>query len=303
MVAAEAALGMALDDVIETERKGDGYKGSAKASKGDGYSKPIGSAPQEKLAETPSEALDLSLDEIITLGRKGDTTEKKGWSKEESWGRAASGGGGNNARWTGAVGGAAGGSSWAPKESWNGDKKSDSWSSKPKENWDSSWKSGGGGGAAKESWDKNAQKSWPDQGSGGGGGGGGNTWASSGTTSKWSSADRNSGGNGGSWSDRGSARGGWRGDDARERGEKRRDEEPKSRSSAKRVKVTNIPRDLHQSDIGEAFEAEAGKVVSCELDRGTCWITFSRPEDARKAVETFDRGELNGKTIGVTLEH
>jgi len=73
-------------------------------------------------------------------------------------------------------------------------------------------------------------------------------------------------------------------------------------SRAKRIKVTNVPRDLGARDIKEAFESEAGKTLTCELERGTCYITFSRAADAQKAVETFDRGELNGKMISVTLD-
>jgi len=69
------------------------------------------------------------------------------------------------------------------------------------------------------------------------------------------------------------------------------------------VKVTNIPRDVNMQDIREAFEQETGKITRCRLDRGTAWIAFNKPQDARKAVETFDRGELNGQTIGVVLDH
>jgi len=73
-------------------------------------------------------------------------------------------------------------------------------------------------------------------------------------------------------------------------------------ANVRRIKVTNVPRDLSARDIKEAFEAEAGKTTQCELDRGVAFVTFTCTEDARKAVQTFDRGELNGKTIQVTLE-
>ena len=73
-------------------------------------------------------------------------------------------------------------------------------------------------------------------------------------------------------------------------------------SAPKRIKVTNIPKELKAADVREAFEAETGKITLCELSRGTCRITFSRAKDAQQAVETFDRGELNGKVISVTLE-
>jgi len=81
-----------------------------------------------------------------------------------------------------------------------------------------------------------------------------------------------------------------------------RGEDESSYRHVKRIKVANVPRDLAARDIKHAFEAEAGKTTSCELDRGIAYLTFQHPEDARKAVETFDRGELNGKTITVTLE-
>jgi len=70
---------------------------------------------------------------------------------------------------------------------------------------------------------------------------------------------------------------------------------------SKRIKITNIPRDLNARDIRDAFESEAGRIEQCQLDRGIAHITFSSSKAARKAVETFDRGELNGKTIEVTL--
>lgn len=70
----------------------------------------------------------------------------------------------------------------------------------------------------------------------------------------------------------------------------------------KKIKVTNVPHDLDRVDIKEAFEAEAGKILRCELDRGTAWISFHRQEDAQQAVDTFDRGELNGNTISVQFD-
>lgn len=79
------------------------------------------------------------------------------------------------------------------------------------------------------------------------------------------------------------------------------DEEGPSRTGRK-IKVTNIPRDLDMRDIKDAFEAEAGKIASCTMERGTAWIVFTNPKDAMKAVDTFDRGELNGKTITVVFD-
>eukprot|EP00931_Biecheleriopsis_adriatica_P123191 TRINITY_DN98242_c0_g1_i1.p1 TRINITY_DN98242_c0_g1~~TRINITY_DN98242_c0_g1_i1.p1 ORF type:complete len:365 (+),score=98.36 TRINITY_DN98242_c0_g1_i1:78-1172(+) len=75
-----------------------------------------------------------------------------------------------------------------------------------------------------------------------------------------------------------------------------------ARSAPNKVKVTNIPRSLKAADVREAFEAETGKITLCELSKGTCFITFAKPKDAQKAVETFDRGELNGQLITVELD-
>lgn len=72
--------------------------------------------------------------------------------------------------------------------------------------------------------------------------------------------------------------------------------------AVKRIKVTNVPKELKARDVREAFEAEAGKAESCSLEKGTAFIVFLRAEDARKAVETFDKGELNGKIISVALD-
>jgi len=72
-------------------------------------------------------------------------------------------------------------------------------------------------------------------------------------------------------------------------------------SATKIVKVTNIAKDLKARDVREAFEAETGKAASCELSKGTAYITFVRAGDAVKAVEAFHKGELNGKIISVVL--
>jgi len=70
----------------------------------------------------------------------------------------------------------------------------------------------------------------------------------------------------------------------------------------RRIKVTNVPRGLEARDIQDAFEKEAGKTVSCELSRGTVMMTFVRAEHAAKAIDRFDRGELNGSVIRVALD-
>jgi len=67
------------------------------------------------------------------------------------------------------------------------------------------------------------------------------------------------------------------------------------------IRVANVPRDLSKRDIIDAFE-DTGKVHSVQVDRGVAWITYGNPLDAKKAVQTFDRKELNGQTLFVTVE-
>jgi len=76
-----------------------------------------------------------------------------------------------------------------------------------------------------------------------------------------------------------------------------------AKSGPKSIKVSNIPKKLKADDIKEAFEAEAGKIAECKLSKGgTARITFHKAKDAQKAVDTFDKGELNGKVISVVLQ-
>mmetsp|Transcript_40419 Transcript_40419/g.125789 ORF Transcript_40419/g.125789 Transcript_40419/m.125789 type:complete len:126 (-) Transcript_40419:62-439(-) len=72
-------------------------------------------------------------------------------------------------------------------------------------------------------------------------------------------------------------------------------------ASWKKVKVRNVPPNLPERDLRNAFEASTGEILRFELIRDTAYITFSRPEDAQKAVETFDRGNLNGNCIDVEI--
>lgn len=68
-----------------------------------------------------------------------------------------------------------------------------------------------------------------------------------------------------------------------------------------RIRVANVPKNLDWREIKEAFE-DSGRVVRCEVDRDIAWITFEDAKIAKKAVQTFDHGELNGQTIFVSLE-
>mmetsp|Transcript_87021 Transcript_87021/g.182143 ORF Transcript_87021/g.182143 Transcript_87021/m.182143 type:complete len:424 (-) Transcript_87021:137-1408(-) len=74
-----------------------------------------------------------------------------------------------------------------------------------------------------------------------------------------------------------------------------------TRSEGVRIKVTNVPLDLDRREIKEAF-GERGRVLKCEVDRGVAYVTFERASEAKKAMQTFDRGELNGQTIYVSLD-
>ena len=62
-----------------------------------------------------------------------------------------------------------------------------------------------------------------------------------------------------------------------------------------------MPRGLGRRDVKEAFEAEAGRVAKCEVRSNEAKILFHRSVSARKAVDIFNQGELNGRTIGVKL--
>lgn len=68
------------------------------------------------------------------------------------------------------------------------------------------------------------------------------------------------------------------------------------------IRVSNVPKNLDERDIKDAFE-DTGKVLKCLVERGVAYITFASAANAKKAVQTFDRGELNGQTIFVTMEH
>eukprot|EP00930_Biecheleria_cincta_P094560 TRINITY_DN8583_c0_g1_i2.p1 TRINITY_DN8583_c0_g1~~TRINITY_DN8583_c0_g1_i2.p1 ORF type:complete len:721 (-),score=129.18 TRINITY_DN8583_c0_g1_i2:165-2327(-) len=68
------------------------------------------------------------------------------------------------------------------------------------------------------------------------------------------------------------------------------------------VKVSNVPRDLKEADVRDAFATECGTVTYCRLSRGVAWISFENPEDAVHAVETFHLGEINDTKIIVELQ-
>lgn len=295
---AEASLDMSLDDVIASGRSGKGGRGRGRGWKGEGKGRSSPdlaaqgwTSPSKNGDSKPAAAaLDMSLDDVIEAGkgRKGGGKGKGGkdgagkWAaSDDVWGSKES----SNKDW---------GSKKSAKD-WGGggsrDGSWEAWASKP-----------AGGGGAWGSWGGAKSDSWGKEDSWGGGGKGRRD------TGVWGGGrDDSWGGKEPTWEKREPQR--WEADDGYSRsggwgGTKRSrydDDAPPERPS-KQIKVKNIPHNLDWRDIKSAFEAEAGKISRCELDNGTAWITFLRPEDARKAVDTFDRGELNGKTIEVSIE-
>merc|ERR1719329_154023 len=297
----EMQLDMALDDVINAAASKGETKGKA-----DGQSQKAGKLKPEKAAdENTEEKLDMSLDDVIESakgkGRKGkgkgeEGSQKKGGGEENNKWDGSWAGGGEGSKWYTNVkseaggpkswgGGGSGGKTWAPvgKDDWKA-KDSKIWggNSKAEDGWAS--KTGNGGG-----WGKDNNKSWSGPRGGGDRESGRGSWGSASTSKHWDSGSGRDDRGGGS-----------------SRGTKRSYDDSgsssrKPSSDVKRIKVSNIPKTLDWRDLKNAFEKEAGPVERCELRMGEAMITFTRPQDARRAVETFDRGELNGRTIGVEL--
>jgi len=305
---AAAALDMSLDDVIESS-KGSGKSGRKGKSGGKGEAGSEGAGG----------------------GRWGSGADDTWGGGKKNWSSGAGGGGSwgggswdkwNNKNsdnswedWGGSKrGGAAKDGSWSSFGSSSGKDSWETWSKKPAASGSEAW-----GGA----WDgrKNSGRDdfWGTSGGkddawGGGARSGGKyeAWGASPREEAWGGGSRGGGGQereARGWGSSRPAPDRWEAEEPRGRGgstwssQKRRheDDSPPERPT-KSIKVKNIPHDLDWRDIKGAFEAEAGKILRCELEKGTAWITFVRPEDARKAVETFDRGELNGKTIEVSME-
>jgi len=69
----------------------------------------------------------------------------------------------------------------------------------------------------------------------------------------------------------------------------------------KSVLVTNVPPSLNWKDLKGAFSA-AGTIEFCEVSaNGKAEITFQTAQAARQAVDTYNGGDLNGRSIKVTL--
>lgn len=263
---------MSLDDLISS---GGGRKGKGKGSKRGGGKGSKGGREERngKRVEGGSKEakLDMELDDLV-----GNDRSDRGKGKSRGKGK------GKSKDWD----------DWKGSDSWGGSSRSEWGRGGPKDDWGGSWRE-----REPPRWRDSPRDEWRDRDE----------------PERW--GRRDGGRDGGDRRDDRDARGSfsWGGDrDARGgrderdswgRGTKRgRDDGDHRSTRSKVIKVTNIPTDLGKEDIQEAFEAETGKILSCDMKRGTAIIRFARAEDALKAAETFDRGELNGRIIQVTVE-
>ena len=75
---------------------------------------------------------------------------------------------------------------------------------------------------------------------------------------------------------------------------------------AKKVYIGGLPWDITGQELREVFE-EFGEIIEAKVVtdrytkrcRGFGFITFKKDEDAMKAIEEGDGGELDGRTIKV----
>lgn len=303
----DAKLDLSLDEVIEadytstkkwskgpkavgegaaaSEGKGKGKKADAGWAEGGGKWAASSSGSWKEAAAKPAWG--------VTANRWKDSAPAPSkWSQQEEaaapkkWSQKAEPAGWKD--WSEDKGGAA-----KAKSSWS----SATWeSAKPKadggwkEKGSKDWSSGSGGNDWKPSWKAESQPAGRDSGK----------WPASRDSApaakpEWGASaskkrDRD-------WEDNGYGRGG---DSWDQPPQKRAAPAPRS-SGPRSIKVTNIPHDLETLDIQNAFEQEAGPIEKCVLRKGTAWITFERSSDAQRAVETFDRGELNGQLIDVVI--
>eukprot|EP00746_Dinoflagellata_sp_MGD_P161782 gnl/MRDRNA2_/MRDRNA2_89059_c0_seq1.p1 gnl/MRDRNA2_/MRDRNA2_89059_c0~~gnl/MRDRNA2_/MRDRNA2_89059_c0_seq1.p1 ORF type:complete len:389 (+),score=85.03 gnl/MRDRNA2_/MRDRNA2_89059_c0_seq1:89-1255(+) len=79
--------------------------------------------------------------------------------------------------------------------------------------------------------------------------------------------------------------------------------QPRQEKGTRDVRVAGIAPSLSSRAVREAFESSAGPVESFSLKNGVAWLSFTKPGDAVRAVEMFNQGQLNGRTIVVTLEN
>eukprot|EP00931_Biecheleriopsis_adriatica_P022566 TRINITY_DN14456_c0_g1_i1.p1 TRINITY_DN14456_c0_g1~~TRINITY_DN14456_c0_g1_i1.p1 ORF type:complete len:345 (-),score=99.92 TRINITY_DN14456_c0_g1_i1:76-1110(-) len=289
---AELSLDMSLEDLIKKDY--DGAKAAKYASKGE---KSWGSGNSWSSGGKSWQS----------GGSKGwEKSEKSSWSKSDSWGDEG------KASWK---------KSWDDKDSWKsgGGGKKDwesgggKWSKGDDDWWSSGkddWKSGGA-----SNWSKKGDD-WNDWGSKRSGGGY-DSWESKDKRprneeerkARWNDGDYSSSGGHDSWRDDRRDEHGYRGGQSRDYADRdrrgsyreRSRSPPARRGEPTEVKVSNIPADLDQRDIRDAFNSQCGAVLECNMSRGVARILFKRPEYAQKAVKTFDRGELNGNIISVKL--
>jgi len=268
-----ASLDMSLDEVIS--KGSDRKKGKGGGRRGESTweeSKPA-KAPVSK-----DDKLAMTLDDLISSEgagrRKGGSKGggSKGYSKGDSKGSSKGSSKGNfrgsgtsryHKDWEDSWGTSASGSGWDDTAFWRS------------MGWDPSWNGSWGG--PSRSFGEHDDRAGPSD----------DWWGGRGRDDGW--------GRGGDRFQRDD-----RDDD---RAIKRRREEPKTPKNPPTVKVSNIAKDLSKQDIKEAFEQEAGTIKKCELNSrtGVAIIEFASPAGAKAAVEQYDRGEMNGKTISVTF--
>jgi len=248
-----------------------------------------------------------------------------GGGKGDGWGRKGSKGGGKGGDYSWDGGGKSYGRKGGGKERYYEDEWDDYEYSKGKGGY-------GKGRSSKGDWERE-ERHYEDKGKGGSKGGGKYDWSAAGfgkrkTADDWEppakraraeeprgrghlrSTDEGSGDRDRFWGGGGAAKGGGR-DRAHSGGSEWSKEKnglsggdrdaPPPRGGSTKVRVSNVPKNLDWRDIKEAF-SDQGRVIRCEVDRGIAYLEFENAADAKKAVQTFDRGEMNGQTINVTVE-
>ncbi|CAD7954287.1 unnamed protein product [Amoebophrya sp. A120] len=76
----------------------------------------------------------------------------------------------------------------------------------------------------------------------------------------------------------------------------------KFKNSGKLIQIANCPIDIARGELQKSFE-DIGKTLHTELCRVTqiAWIAFADKKCAGEALAQYDGGEMNGRTIKVTL--
>ncbi len=73
------------------------------------------------------------------------------------------------------------------------------------------------------------------------------------------------------------------------------------RSEKTRVRVTNIPYDVTWREVKDAF-AKTAPVERCDVKDGEATISFKTHSDAKRAIEVYNGGNMNGRSIKVFFD-